>query len=67
MWRAALIWAALSSVVAGALPGAVGITHRVGPVSVSGAIMAHDASETMSPRCPRVPPPKWVSIALELA
>jgi hypothetical protein len=40
MWRAALIWAAVLSVLDGARTGAVGLTHSVGPASVSGAIMA---------------------------
>jgi hypothetical protein len=67
MWCAALIWADVLSVLAGAHPGDKGITHSVGPVSVAGAITAYDASKTMSPMCPRVPPPKWVSIYLEFA
>jgi hypothetical protein len=65
MWGAALIWADVTSVLHGSRPGACGIIHSVGPESVAGAIMAKDVSETMSPRCPRVPPTKWVSIALE--
>jgi hypothetical protein len=67
MFRAALIWADVPSVLHGARPGAVGLTHSVGPSSVAGAIIAYDVSETMSPRCPKVSRPKWVSIALEFA
>jgi hypothetical protein len=51
----------------GAHSGAVGLSQRVGPASVAGAIIAYDASETISPRCPKAPPPKWVSIALAFA
>jgi hypothetical protein len=40
MWRAALIWAAVPSVLAGARPGAYGVVQSVGPASVVGAIMA---------------------------
>jgi hypothetical protein len=29
--------------------------------------MAYEASEMMRPNCPNVPPPKWVSMARELA
>jgi hypothetical protein len=67
MCRAALIWAAVPSVLPRARPGAVGLTHRVGTASVSGEIIAYDAYDTMSPRCPKDPPPKWLSIALEFA
>jgi hypothetical protein len=62
-----LIRAAVPSVFPGARPGAVGFTQRVGPASVSGATMAKDASQTTSPKCPKAPPPKWVSIALAFA
>jgi hypothetical protein len=67
MCRAALIWADVPSVFPGALPGAFRLTHSVGPAYVAGEIIAYDASETMSPRCRKYPPPKWVSIALEFA
>jgi hypothetical protein len=67
MCRTALICAAVPSVLPGARLGDVGLTHSVGPASVAGGIIAYDASETMSPTCPKVPPPKWVSIALEFA
>jgi hypothetical protein len=40
MWHAALIWADVPSVLAGVRPGAVGLTHSVGPASVAGEIMA---------------------------
>jgi hypothetical protein len=62
-----LIWAAVPSLLLGDLPGDVRLTHSVGPASVARAIIEYDASETMSPRCPKYPPPKWVSIALEFA
>jgi hypothetical protein len=67
MWRVALIWAAVPSVVAGVRPGAFGVTQSVGSSSVVGAIMAYKASKMMRPKCPNVPPPKWVSMARELA
>jgi hypothetical protein len=40
MWRAALIWAAVPSVVAGARPGAFGVTQSVGAASGVGASIA---------------------------
>jgi hypothetical protein len=67
MWQAALIWAAVPSVLAGAHPGACGLVQSVGPASVVVAIIAYYASEMMRPKCPSVPPPKWVSIAREFA
>jgi hypothetical protein len=38
MWRAALIWAAVPSVVAGARPGASVVTQNVGASAVGGAM-----------------------------
>jgi hypothetical protein len=67
MCRDALIWADVPSLLPGARLGDVGLSHSVGPASVAGAIIEYDASETMSPRCPKYPPPKWLSIALEFA
>jgi hypothetical protein len=40
MWRAALIWAAVPSVVAGARPGEFGVTQSVGFSAVVGAVLA---------------------------
>jgi hypothetical protein len=34
MWRAALIWTAVPSVLAGARPGACGLVQSVGPAAV---------------------------------
>jgi hypothetical protein len=39
-WRAALLWAAVPSVLAGAHPGACGLIQSVGPESVVGEIIA---------------------------
>jgi hypothetical protein len=47
--------------------GDVGLIQRVGPAFVAGATMEHDASDTMSPRFPKAPTPKWVSIARAFA
>jgi hypothetical protein len=67
MCLAAPICAAVPYMSYGAHPGAVGFTQSVGPASITGSTMALEASDKMSPRCPKAPPPKWVSIALALA
>jgi hypothetical protein len=63
IFLAALTWdvvpAAISS---GPRPGAAGFAH-----GWVGAITAYAVTETMTPRCPEAPPPKWVSIARSLA
>jgi hypothetical protein len=63
MCLAALNCAAVPSVFASARPWYVGLIQRVGPAYVAGATMAYDAYETLTPRCPKDPPRKWVSIA----
>jgi hypothetical protein len=60
MWRAALIWAAVRSLLAGARPGAGDVVQSIGPALIVGAFMALEASEMMRPKCPKVPPPKCV-------